>query len=252
MSDLVAVTGAAGFQGRYVIEALSRAGIPAVAVVRAADRRPFLDSLPGVEVRLADLLEPNGLAVAFQGAGAVVHLAGHASPRIRGWDENRAANVDGTANVIDAMGKAGARRLIHFSTIGAYRVLPQHLLSGEALPESHPLLTERNLRLAGAYRVSKALSEALVMERAPQAGLHWTILRSSATFGRGDPNVMPTLAKLTQSPVVPLPRARFPLVHAGDVAAAPADGALPRPLKRWKKRLERLLPRRLPPVVARY
>jgi len=40
--------------------------------------------------------------------------------------------------------------------------------------------------------------------------------------------------------------------HAGEVASAPADGALPRPLKLWKKRLERLLPRRLPPVVARY
>lgn len=40
--------------------------------------------------------------------------------------------------------------------------------------------------------------------------------------------------------------------HLDDTAPAPADGALPRPLKLWKKRLERLLPRRLPPVVARY
>jgi len=40
--------------------------------------------------------------------------------------------------------------------------------------------------------------------------------------------------------------------HLDDAAPAPAGGALPRPLKLWKKRLERLLPRRLPPVVARY
>lgn len=219
MDRRVAVTGAAGFQGRYLVEALRAAGRQVVAVVREADRRPWLATTSGVEVRVADLLDPSALRAAFDGVGPVIHCGGLASPKHRGWAENHAANVEGTDNVIAAAAEAGVPRLVVFSTIGTYRVLPQHL-RGAVLTEDHPLLTEAQLRLAGAYRVSKALSERAVMEACPRLGLPWVILRSAATFGRSDPNVMPLLGRWTARAVVPLPRARFPIVFAGDVAEA--------------------------------
>src|SRR6185436_12352982 len=62
------------------------------------------------------ILEPSALLPAFEGADAVVHLAGIVSH----WNHDRArlfsVNKEGTRNVLLTCAYAGVKRLVHVST----------------------------------------------------------------------------------------------------------------------------------------
>lgn len=100
----VAVTGALGFVASRLLPRLARRGARVVAVLRPGrDPAPIL-SLADVEVRRGDLSEPGTLPGAFEGAGAVVHLAGLALvPRI-----------------LPAVTAAGVRAGVFVSSAGVY------------------------------------------------------------------------------------------------------------------------------------
>jgi uncharacterized protein YbjT (DUF2867 family) len=66
----IAVTGATGFLGRYIVDTLLLRGAKAVGVVRNPDRVPQLVAR-GVELRKADLAPRHDLAEGFAGADAV-------------------------------------------------------------------------------------------------------------------------------------------------------------------------------------
>src|SRR5262245_9536432 len=98
----IAVTGATGFIGRYIVQALVARGARVIGVVRSPDKGADL----GIELRRADLGEREDLAHAFAGADAVVSNAavialGDVAPA----DVLR-TNVEGTRNVFEAAGEA--------------------------------------------------------------------------------------------------------------------------------------------------
>lgn len=72
----VAVTGALGFVAAHLLPCLSSAGVRTLAVVRPGRDVAALTRFAGLEVRRANLSEPGSLGGAFEGADAVVHLAG--------------------------------------------------------------------------------------------------------------------------------------------------------------------------------
>src|SRR5262249_61821169 len=78
----IAVTGATGFLGRYVVDALLRRGARVIGVVRNPDRVPAL-AARGVEMRRADLGSREALARGFAGAAAIVSNAPPLSLRPR-------------------------------------------------------------------------------------------------------------------------------------------------------------------------
>lgn len=72
----VAVTGALGFVASRLLPRLAARGVRVLALLRPGrDPAPILP-LADVEVRRGDLADPASLRGAFDGAGAVVHLAG--------------------------------------------------------------------------------------------------------------------------------------------------------------------------------
>src|SRR5262245_1929530 len=105
-SDSVSLTGATGFVGWHVAEALRDRGWRVRAVVRPDRQRPLPE---GVE-RLAAPLVGALLTRAFEGSALVVHCAG----LVRAPNEAAfaAVNVDGTRAVVEAANATGARVLL--------------------------------------------------------------------------------------------------------------------------------------------
>ncbi|ADN02593.1 NAD-dependent epimerase/dehydratase family protein [Spirochaeta thermophila] len=128
---LVAVTGAGGHLGGNVVEVLLRRGYRVRAVVRR-DRRAVEGC--GCEVVEAEVLERGSLERAFEGADAVVHCAAYVS--ISGGHGGLVwrVNVEGVRNVLNAAARVGVWRVVHVSSIHAFREC------GEVVDEKAPLV----------------------------------------------------------------------------------------------------------------
>lgn len=211
----IAVTGASGFLGAYMVDVLVARGAQVVAVVRNPRKAPELGERCA-EIRQADLLDPAALRAAFEGVDAVVHTAALYSLKEGGWDAHYRPNQLGTQHTFEALRDAGVRRVVHVSTVGVYR--RQLGLARE----DDPLLELRDRFTAGAYRTTKALSEALAWRLSAEYGLDLTVLRPSGIYGARDPNLMPLVRRLTRLPMLVVPSLVFPFVYARDVAEAAA------------------------------
>lgn len=211
----IGVTGASGFLGGYVVDALRARGAKVVGVVRNPLKVPDLAGRCA-ELRQADLMDPSALRAAFSGVDAVVHTAALYSLTQGGWEANFRPNQIGTQHTFEALRDAGVQRVVHVSTVGVYR--QQLGLSRE----DDPKLELKDRFTAGAYRTTKALSEALAWRLSAEYGLALTVLRPSGIYGARDTNFMPLVRRLTRLPLLVVPNLVFPFVYAGDVAEAAA------------------------------
>jgi len=219
----IAVTGATGFLGRYIVDALQARGAHAIGVVRNPDRVPELRER-GVELRRADLTDCAALANGFAGADAVVSNAALFSIRKlatlnrRNWEEHQRTNIQGTRNVLDAVRDAQIKRVVQVSSVAVYRTR-----SG-TIDEDTPQLSARDRpNPINAYALSKALSEQLAWQLAREYGLDLTTVRPCGIYGAFDPNFTGVVKWLLSWPASIVPSwLGLPLVYAGDVAEAVA------------------------------
>ena len=114
----VLVTGATGFLGAKLVEALARDNIDVRAMVRATSFRGTLENLP-VEIVEGSLNPPENLEVILKDVDAVIHSAGG------GWFKGRDAfyenNTRTTEHLLTAWKKVGcsAKKLILISSQAA-------------------------------------------------------------------------------------------------------------------------------------
>jgi uncharacterized protein YbjT (DUF2867 family) len=193
---IVSVLGASGFLGRYAIGALARDGWR----ILGASRRPNLaghlqpmGDVGQIHAVQANVRYADSVRRAVEGAEVIVNLVG--IPATAGLQTFEGVHVIGAGVVARAAREAGAKRLIHISSICA-----QHTRVGE-------------------YARSKAEGEAVVLDQFPSA----VVLRPSLVFGPEDQlfNRLAAIARL--SPFLPLiagGRTRLQPVYVGDVAAA--------------------------------
>ncbi|HYB12857.1 MAG TPA: NAD(P)-dependent oxidoreductase [Myxococcota bacterium] len=224
----VAVTGATGFLGRYLVRALIERGARVVGVVRVPERGRDL-AAGGVELRQADLASREALASAFAGVDVVVSNAALLSLLSRPRALVR-TNVEGTVHVFEAMARAGVLRALQISSVSAYR---NHR---PPVREEHPLYdVSTHLRPWNAYGISKALSEEAAWRLAGKAGIALTVLRPPGMYGAFDRTFTHVHKLLVTRPPVTLYPAfmRICLVYAGDVAEA-AMRALENPIAQGK------------------
>ena len=143
----VLVTGADGFIGSHVTEALIRAGytVRAFVLYNSFNSWGWLDKCASdvrgqFEVFAGDVRDPHGVRTAMEGCDAVLHLAAliaipysYHSP-----DTYVDTNIKGTLNVLQAARSCGVQRVVHTSTSEVYGtaafvpITEDHPLSGQS------------------------------------------------------------------------------------------------------------------------
>ena len=188
----VLVTGAAGFIGSHLSEALLARGDSVVGYdsfdpfyPRADKEANLVES--GLNPRFTfvegDLLDTDTLASLIDRETVVVHLAAKAGvrPSIQDPVGYARANVSGTASVVDALRRAGATRLVFGSSSSVY---------GNSTPV--PFREDATaLEPVSPYAATKRAAELLLYALAPLSGLKVAALRYFTVFG---PRQRPDLA----------------------------------------------------------
>ena len=172
----VLVTGATGFLGRHVTEALLARGHR----VRALHRSDAVPAFPeGTELAQVDLRVAEGLPEALSQIDVVVHAAAV----MRG---PRAAQYEGTVcatqNLLKAMEDSDVSKIVLVSSFAVY--LGQSGRSDRVVNEGSPIATPNTAR--DAYCEMKLEQESLVKEAARSSELAATIARPGFVFGEGN------------------------------------------------------------------
>jgi len=177
----VLVTGADGFIGSHLTEALVRQGHKVRAFVQynSFNTWGWLDHCSNdikgqFEVFAGDIRDPHGVKKALKGCDTVLHLAAliaipysYHSP-----DTYVDTNIKGTLNVLQASLELGIRRLIHTSTSEVYG-------TAQFVPitETHPLQGQ------SPYAATKIAADQLVYSFYASFGLPVAIVRPFNTYG---------------------------------------------------------------------
>jgi dihydroflavonol-4-reductase len=189
------VTGATGFVGPHLVDALTARGRQVRCVVRDRARASSLER-SGVEVVQCPLIDGAGLTDAMRGVERLFHLAGGgkvSTASDEGLEGLRAANVAPLEAVLRAARAAKVGRVVHFSSISAMGVR-----LGERLDEDSPC------RPTTPHEVAKYESEQAAMD-AFRGGLAVVVLRPSQIYGPGDErSEIAKLVRLARYGAVPL------------------------------------------------
>ncbi|GAB3256551.1 Rossmann-fold NAD(P)-binding domain-containing protein [Arthrobacter pigmenti] len=223
----IAIVGATGNVGTALLRRIKTAA-PETDLVGVVRRKPSTDREPyqGVtwhELDIGRFDAPDKLAVALQGADAVVHLGWILQPNHR-EEELYRVNVIGTGHVADAAGKAGVRHLVYASSVGTYSPAPKDRRLDEKWPTGGIHTSHYSRQKAATERIIDRFDESH-----PQTVV--TRLRPGLIFQADNgsevgryflgPVVPKSLADKIKLPVLPMPRKMvFQAVHADDVAEA--------------------------------
>ena len=177
----VLVTGADGFIGSHLVERLITEGadVRAFCIYNSNgsagwldESKPFRES--GTEPLLADIRDPEAVRHAVAGVDVVFHLAAliaipysYLAPR-----SFVDTNVTGTLNVLEAVRREGAGKMINTSTSEVY-----------GTPETVPITESHPLRGQSPYSATKIAADKLCESYALSFDTPVTTLRPFNTFG---------------------------------------------------------------------
>jgi NAD dependent epimerase/dehydratase len=177
----VLVTGADGFIGSHLAEALlaKGCGVRAMAQYNSFGTRGWLDHLPGkaasaMEIRSGDIRDPGFVRESMKDCDVVFHLAALiAIPYSYQAPESYVdTNVNGTLNVLQAARDLGTARIIHTSTSEVYgtaRFVP--------ITEEHPLQAQ------SPYAATKIGADQLALSFHLSFATPVTVVRPFNTYG---------------------------------------------------------------------
>ena len=187
---LVALTGATGFIGQYLLKELPKRGYR----LRVLLRRPTVLPQGLASAVIGDLTRPYNMAEALAEVDAVIHTAGLASTMTGvPEDDYRLFNTEATVSFAKAAQRARVKRFVFLSSIRA-----------QSGPTCEGALTEEHEpRPTDAYGRSKLAAE----QGLAATDLDWVALRLALVYG---PGVEGNMAKL-----IKLARSRYPLPLAG-------------------------------------
>jgi len=185
---MILLTGATGTVGSALLRRLTATGEPVRCLVR--DPRGLGDQRVRTQIAMGDLTDPPSFRNALRGVQTVVHLAASIRDQPRASIEE--LNAVATLRLVRAAERAGARRFVFFSALGA---------------EHHS-------------RTRFFRAKALAQRAVEGSRMHTTVFSPSIVYTPGDP-WLTLLERFSYLPAVPLSgtgRALFQPIWAEDVA----------------------------------
>jgi uncharacterized protein YbjT (DUF2867 family) len=185
---MILLTGASGVIGSALLRRLVGERTPVRCLVR--DPKRLGADRVRVQIALGDLADPGSFRNALRGVDTVVHLAGAIRDQPRGSIEE--LNAMATLRLVRAAERAGSKRFLFFSAIGASLHSPTRFFRAKAL-------------------ASKAVEES---------SLRTTVFSPSIVYAPGDP-WLTLLERMSWLPAVPISgsgRALYQPIWADDVA----------------------------------
>lgn len=189
----VLVTGADGFIGSHLVEALvaDGANVRALALYNSQGSWGWLDHAPksvraALDVRLGDIRDARFVERACEGIDTIFHLAAliaipYSYVAATSFVDT---NVHGTLNVLEAARRTGARRVVHTSTSEVY-----------GTPKELPIRESAPLNAQSPYAATKIAADQLALSYHRSFGVPVTVLRPFNTYGprQSTRAVLPTI-----------------------------------------------------------
>ncbi|HEY1648596.1 MAG TPA: hopanoid-associated sugar epimerase [Terracidiphilus sp.] len=179
----VFLTGATGFVGHHVAEALAAEGANLRLLVRKTSNLKNLEGIVG-ETHEGDLGDPESLRPALAGCDAVMHVAADYRLWIPDPKAMYRANVDGTRELLRMAREAGVPRFVYTSSVATMHFRTDGIVINEDTPVSLP-------DMVGHYKRSKFLAEQEAIDAA-RAGQRVVILNPTTPIGPNDAKPTPT------------------------------------------------------------
>src|SRR3954449_12155322 len=189
--SVILLTGATGNVGSALLHRLVSDGHQVRALVR--DSRRLGPDRVRVQIAMGDLSDASSFRHALRGVDTVIHLAAAIRDQERQGATIEEVNALGTLRLVRAAERAGVKRFIFFSAIGA------------------------SLHSQSRFFRAKAAAEEAVQESSMQT----TIFTPSIIYSPGDPWIT-LLGRMAMLPVVPISgkgRAVYEPIWAQDAAA---------------------------------
>lgn len=183
------VTGATGFIGSHLVEALLREGIEVRCLVRNPSKLNYLDGL-NVKVIEGDCTDGASLSGSVKDVDYIFHLAG--LTKAKSEDDYFAVNRGGTENIVKAVlkGNPDIKRFFYLSSLAA------------AGPSSQgkPLTEECECRPVSVYGKTKFEGESIVYSQ--RGNMPVTVVRPPAVYGPRDRDLL-IFFRMVKSGLVP-------------------------------------------------
>ncbi len=212
----VLVTGATGFIGSHLVEALVREGFEVTCLTRNTSNLRYLEGL-NVSSLVGDCTDTESLS-GISGFDYVFHLAG--LTKANSEEESRLVNEKGTENIVDAVMRfnPALKRFVYISSLAA---------AGPSC-DGNPLNEECDPRPVSVYGKTKLGGEKFVLGM--KGNVPFTIIRPPAVYGPRDKDLL-VFFKMVKRGLIPYWGKSFysflyveDLVHGIILSALKAEG----------------------------
>lgn len=210
----IAITGATGFIGQYLVRTLAKSGIFRCRLIirnQELAYQCFHDIKNETEFFIADITDKKSLVNCFDGCDIVVHLAALVT-HTASLEDALSTNRDGTMNLIYEAKKAKIKKFIHTSSTAVIGEL-KGVITEEA--ECKPIMS---------YQVTKYESERVCLSEYAQNSFPVIIIRPSMIYGEGVNQDLLTISRIIRMfhffPIVGKGENCSPALYVSDMVQA--------------------------------